>query len=146
MFVKARYHLLFFSLLVIAAVLLFFSSAFLLPAELKNAVFRSPQIDTIGHFISFFILAWVIHSHLKISLITTFSTLTFYGAFTELGQYYLGFRNGEFSDFFADILGILLFIVLKKLYLFYKQVLFSIKTKKINDSHSTKPATTRERS
>ncbi len=151
MFVKARYHLLFFVILFIAAVLLFFSSAFLLPAELKNAVFRSPQIDTIGHFIGFFVLAWVIHSHLKISLITTFSTLTCYGAFTEIGQYYLGFRNGEFSDFFADILGILFFIVLKKLYLFYKRVLFSIKTKNDNLAHSKtsltiSTTTTREKS
>lgn len=149
MFVKARYHLLFFTLLVIAAVLLFFSSFFLLPAELKNAVFRSPQIDTIGHFIGFFVLAWVLHSHLKISLITTFTTLAFYGAFTEIGQYYLGFRNGEFSDFFADILGILFFIVLKKLYLFYKQVLFSIKTKNDNlapssTSSTNQTSTTRE--
>jgi VanZ family protein len=123
--VKARYHLLFVTLLVIAAILLFFPSAFLFTTEIKKIVFRSPQIDKIGHFISFFILAWVMHSHLKISLMTTLGTLTFYGAFTEFGQFYLGFRNAEFSDFFADIFGIIFFILLKSLYLFYNRILFT---------------------
>ena len=106
----------------IAAILLFFSSELLLPAELKKIIFRSPQIDTIGHFISFFILAWLVHSLIKLTLLETLITLSFYGALSELGQYYLGFRNGEFSDFFADIAGISLFILLKLLYLAYKKV------------------------
>ncbi len=122
---KARHHLLFLISLMIAASLLFFSSELLLPTELKNAVFRSPQIDTIGHFIGFFVLAWLIHSLLKVTLALTFFTLTFYGAVSELGQYYLGFRNGEFSDFFADIAGVGFFILLKILYLFYKNILFN---------------------
>ncbi len=122
---KARHHLLFFILLIIAATLLFFSSELLLPTELKNAVFRSPQIDTIGHFIGFFVLAWLTHSLLKTTLVSTFFTLSLYGALSELGQYYLGFRNGEFSDFFADIVGTAFFILLKLLYLFYKKILFS---------------------
>ncbi|MCW8834670.1 MAG: VanZ family protein [Colwellia sp.] len=122
---KARHHLLFFILLLIAACLLFFSSALLLPTELKNAVFRSPQIDTIGHFIGFFVLAWLMHSILKTTLVSTFFSLSFYACLSELGQYYLGFRNGEFSDFFADIAGIALFILLKVLYLFYKKALLA---------------------
>jgi VanZ family protein len=108
-------------LIISAAILLFFSSELLLPAELKKIVFRSPQIDTIGHFIGFFILAWLIHSVLKLTLVKTLITLSFYGALSELGQYYLGFRNGEFSDFFADIAGISTFILLKLLYLAYKK-------------------------
>lgn len=122
---KVRHHLLFFILLTLAAILLFFSSALLLPTELKNAVFRSPQIDTIGHFIGFFVFAWLLHSLLKITLILTFFTLVFYGALSELGQYYLGFRNGEYSDFFADIAGIAFFILLKVFYLYYKKILLS---------------------
>lgn len=122
---KARHHFLFLIILMIAASLLFFSSALLLPAELKNAVFRSPKIDTIGHFIGFFVLTWLMHSLLKTTLVSTFLTLSFYACLSELGQYYLGFRNGEFSDFFADIAGIALFILLKILYLFYKKNLLS---------------------
>tara|TARA_R110001583_G_scaffold305_9_gene2799 strand:+ start:14433 stop:14855 length:423 start_codon:yes stop_codon:yes gene_type:complete len=131
--VKIRHHLTFFILIISAAILLFFSSELLLPAELKKIVFRSPQIDTIGHFIGFFILAWLVHSLIKLTLIETFITLIFYGALSELGQYYLGFRNGEFSDFYADIAGISSFILLKLLYLVYKKNCISPLIKK----HST---------
>lgn len=130
---KIRHHLTFFILIISLAILLFFSSELLLPTELKRLVFRSPQIDTIGHFIGFFILAWLIHSLIKLTLLETLITLSFYGALSELGQYYLGFRNGEFSDFFADIAGISLFILLKLLYFSYKNFFI----KQVNKKHST---------
>lgn len=136
---KKRHHLTFFLLVITGATLLFFSSELLLPDELKKIVFRSPQIDTIGHFISFFILAWLMHSLIKLTLIETFITLSFYGALSELGQFYLGFRNGEFSDFFADIAGICLFILLKWFYLLYKKKL----TRRINNKHLTTPTISR---
>lgn len=128
---KTRHHLTFFILIIGAAILLFFSSELLLPAALKKIVFRSPQIDTIGHFISFFILAWLVHSLIKLTLVETLITLVFYGALSELGQYYLGFRNGEFSDFFADVAGIFLFVLLKLFYRFYNKSL----NKKANNKH-----------
>jgi len=115
--VKTQYHLTFFILIISAAVLLFFASELSLPTAFKKIIFRSPQIDTIGHFIGFFILAWLLHSVIKSTLTETFITLSFYGVLSELGQYYLGFRNGEFSDAYADIAGITLFILLKLLYL-----------------------------
>lgn len=130
---KIRHHLTFFIIIISTAMLLFFSSELLLPTELKKIVFRSPKIDTIGHFIAFFILAWLIHSLIKLTLVKTFITLSFYGALSELGQYYLGFRNGELSDFFADIAGISSFILLKLLYLAYKNIYF----KKLTKKHST---------
>ncbi|MGL1959267.1 MAG: VanZ family protein [Colwellia sp.] len=116
---KSRHHLLFFITVIIGAILLFFSSELLLPVEIRNAVFHSPKIDTIGHFIGFFILAWVVHSVIKLSLFNTILTLILYGALSELGQFYLGFRNGEFSDFFADICGILFFALLKWCFVVY---------------------------
>lgn len=128
--VKIRHHLIFFILIISAVILLFFSSELLFSAEIKRIVFRSPQIDTIGHFIGFFILAWLTHSLIKLTLKETFITLIFYGALSELGQYYLGFRHGEFSDFFADIAGISLFILLKLLYLAYVKISISQLTKK----------------
>ncbi len=100
--------------------LLFFSSELLLPEAIKKLVFRSPQIDTIGHFIGFFVLTWLTSSIVKLPLLSTLLTLSFYAALSELGQYYLGFRNAEFSDFFADIVGITLYIFLKSTYLKYK--------------------------
>lgn len=117
---KAHHHLAFFIVILCSASLLFFSSELLLPDAIKKLVFRSPQIDTIGHFIVFFVLTWVVSSILKISFLRSFFTLSFYAALSELGQYYLGFRNGEFSDFFADIAGISLYLLLKYSYLSYK--------------------------
>lgn len=117
---KARHHLTFFILILCGASLLFFSSELLLPESIKRLVFRSPQIDTIGHFIGFFILTWFISSVLKLSLLNTLYSLCFYSATSELGQYYLGFRNGEFSDFFADVAGICFYLFLKYVYLLYK--------------------------
>ncbi len=137
---KTRHHLTFFILIISAAILLFFSSELLLPAALKKIVFRSPQIDTIGHFIGFFVLAWLVHSLIKLTLVETLITLSFYGALSELGQYYLGFRNGEFSDFFADIAGISLFILLKSLYLIYKKVCIKqLNKKNLTISTLTRP-------
>ena len=117
---KVQHHLTFFIIILVSAILLFFSSELLLPEAIKKLVFRSPKIDTIGHFIGFFVLTWVVSSILKVSLVNTFYTLSFYGALSELGQYYLGFRNGEISDFFADIVGISLYLGLKFSYLKYK--------------------------
>jgi VanZ family protein len=117
--VKKRHHFTFFLLIISAVILLFFSSELSLPPALKILVFHSSQIDTIGHFIVFFILAWVTHSLIKLTLKEVFITLSFYGAMSEIGQYYLGFRNGEVTDFFADVAGVSLFILLKLLYLTY---------------------------
>lgn len=122
---KAQHHLTFFILIVTCAALLFFSSELLLPEAIKRLVFRSPAIDTIGHFIGFFVLTWLVSSIIKLSLLSTLFTLIFYGALSELGQYYLGFRNAEFSDFFADVAGISLYILLKYAYLKYK--IFTLK-------------------
>jgi hypothetical protein len=128
--VKIQHHLTFFIIILCCAILLFFSSELLLPKALTKLIFRSSQIDTIGHFITFFVLTWCISSVIKTPFITTFITLAFYAALTELGQYYLGFRSGEFSDFFADIAGISCFILLKFSYIRYQ--LFMLKKIKNN--------------
>jgi len=123
--VKAQHHLTFFIIIIFSAALLFFSSELLLPEAIKKLVFRSPKIDTIGHFVGFFVLTWLVSSILKLSLLSTLFTLSFYAALSELGQYYLGFRNAEFSDFYADIVGITLYLLLKYAYLKYK--IFTLK-------------------
>lgn len=122
---KAQHHLTFFILILAGAILLFFSSDLLLPEEIKKFVFRSPKIDTIGHFIGFFVLTWLVSSILKLSLLSSLFTLSLYAALSELGQYYLGFRNAEVSDFLADIVGISLYVFLKYAYLKYK--IFTLK-------------------
>lgn len=56
---------------------------------------------------------------------STLLTLSLYAAFTELGQYYLGFRNAELSDVFADIGGVTFYLFLRYTFLQYK--IFTLK-------------------
>lgn len=122
---KAHHHLTFFILILCGVCLLFFSSELLLPESVKKLIFRFPEIDSIGHFIGFFVLTCLVSSILHFSPSNTFYSLCFYSALSELGQYYLGFRNGEFSDFCADVAGISCYLLLKYSYSLYK--LFTLK-------------------
>ena len=115
---KARHHFLFLFTIISLIVLLLYSDV-LLNAEIRKLVFRFPKIDTVGHFISFFSLTWVVHSIIKLPIKVTLITLVFYAGLTELGQAYLGFRTGEFTDFLADIVGIATFVVLKYIYRYF---------------------------
>ncbi len=112
---KSRYHLSILTVLVMIFFTLYFSSD-----EFRRLVFRSTQIDSIGHIIGFFGLTWVLHSILKLPLFNTMLTVTFYGALTEIGQFYLGFRSGEFNDFFSDLVGTALFGIIRWSILMYR--------------------------
>jgi VanZ family protein len=91
-------------------------SVLLLNNELRTDITKVTGLDGLGHILGFICLSWVVHSLIKIPLMTTALTLSFYAALTEIGQYYLGFRNGEFRDFVADVMGIIIFIFLYWLY------------------------------
>ncbi len=112
---KSRYHL----LTLIVIVILFFCLYFI-SEDFRRVVFRSTEIDSIGHIISFFCLTWVLHSILKLPLFNTMLTVGFYGMLTELGQLYLGFRSAQMSDFISDIIGISLFGVIRWSILMYR--------------------------
>jgi uncharacterized membrane protein (DUF485 family) len=115
---KARQHYYFFVLVILTLLLLFFAHEFL-PYNLRRNIFQFPAIDTIGHLTSFFILTWVCHSIIKLPLLFCIFLLTFYAGLTEIGQSFLSFRSGQFDDFFADVIGILLFVSTKFLYRLY---------------------------
>ena len=115
---KARQHYYFFISVIIVSILLLFAHEFL-PESLRKRIFQFPEIDIIGHLTSFFILTWVSHSIIKLSLPICVPLLIFYGALTEIGQSFLGYRSGEFGDFIADVIGISLFVLAKWLYLNY---------------------------
>jgi VanZ family protein len=106
-------------LLIILASLLILVPFFLIPSDLKTSVLNKIQLDTIGHIIGFFGLTWILVGLLKLPLTSTVICLFFYSALTELSQYYLGFRRGEFSDFVADVVGISLFAVIQWLIIIY---------------------------
>jgi len=114
--VKARQHSYFFITVVIVTTLLLFAHEFL-PDNLRKRIFHFPEIDTIGHLTSFFILTWVCHSIIKLSLSFCIPLLIFYGALTEIGQSFLNYRSGQLGDFIADILGISLFVIAKWFYI-----------------------------
>lgn len=107
--------------LIILIFLLVLALIFLIPNDLKTTVINKIQIDTIGHVIGFFGLTWILVGLMKLPLINTVICLFFYSALTELSQYYLGFRSGEFFDFVADVVGISFFAVLQWLFLLYQQ-------------------------
>ncbi len=111
--VKIRHHFLVALIAFLSLVALFFS------AEVKAAFLAHTQLDSIGHFVGFFCLSLLLNAIFKFPLLTTIACLTFYAALSEIGQYYLGFRNGEFRDVVADVSGILFFALLKWLYTLY---------------------------
>ena len=113
---RARQHYYFFITVSIISILLLFAHEFL-PDPLRKRLFQFPALDTIGHLTSFFILTWVSHSILKLPLSICMPLLIFYGALTEIGQSFLGYRSGQLGDFIADIIGISLFVLTKWLYL-----------------------------
>ena len=115
---KARQHYYFFTTVIVVSTLLLFAHEFL-PDVLRKRIFQFPEIDTIGHLTSFFILTWVSHSVIKLSLPFCITLLIFYGALTEIGQSFLGYRSGELGDFIADVTGISLFVLAKWLYITY---------------------------
>ena len=112
---KARQHYYFFITVIIISISLLFAHEFL-PDLVRKRIFQLPAIDTMGHLASFFILTWLSHSIIKLSLSLTIPLLIFYGALTEIGQSFLGFRSGEFGDFLADIIGIFIFVLAKWLH------------------------------
>lgn len=94
----------------------------LIPIEFTKLFYKTPPIDTIGHFISFFLLTWLINSLLKVPMILTAITLVFYAVLTEIGQYYLVFRSAEFTDVLADTVGVFSFILIKLTYLQFMKI------------------------
>lgn len=72
-------------------------------------------LDKTGHFVGFLLLSWIIHYGIKIELFITTSTLILYAGLTEIGQSYLDFRSGQFSDFIADVLGCLFYFMVIKI-------------------------------
>ena len=110
---KYLHHLLFFLVVLVFIVMMTLSE------DVRALVFQYTRIDSIGHFIGFFCLTWLLNSFLKFPLINLALCLILYSALTEIGQYYLGFRNGEFRDVVADIAGIGLFVLIKWIVVVY---------------------------
>lgn len=90
------------------------------------------RLDSLGHFLGFFVLAMATNAWLKIPPLKTTALLILYALLTELGQHYLGYRNGELRDFFADSFGLLFFLLIKLTY----ECLQGLKTKNTDNKVS----------
>ncbi len=68
-----------------------------------------PHVDKIGHFGSFFVLAWLTHQAFKPKLSHLTVGLTLYAGLIEIVQSYLPYRSASWGDVLADLLGIAFF-------------------------------------
>ncbi|WP_448568226.1 VanZ family protein [Thalassotalea ganghwensis] len=103
-------HFLLISFLLLFIVVI---AGYFLSSDIQAIYIRATKLDSIGHIIGFFLLSWLLCSVGRFPLINIIITLSIYAGLTELAQLYLGFRNGELSDFFADLVGIGFFAVIK---------------------------------
>jgi VanZ family protein len=110
--------------LFISLILVLCLEVLFLAYDVKKQMFLFPPVDSVGHCVGFFFLTWILSSLIKHSLFNLTLCLILYSALTEVGQYYLGFRNGEFRDFIADTLGIGLFVIIQYIFM-NKAMLFN---------------------
>lgn len=96
--------------------------------QTPNNIFTQIKIDTWGHFLSFFLLTWLLNSAFKLPLTNTSICLIVYAALSELGQAYLGYRNGEFLDFIADVAGVILFVSIRWCWIVYGKSRYKTET------------------
>ncbi len=68
-------------------------------------------MDKVGHFGSFFGLAFLTHFAFKLKWLTLVTVLAAYAAFIELVQSRLPYRSASFADFVADMLGVGAFLL-----------------------------------
>ncbi|MEW6999416.1 VanZ family protein [Colwelliaceae bacterium BS250] len=69
-------------------------------------------LDKTGHFFGFLFLSWLVDKLLNLNIMVTTIGLIFYSGLTEIGQHMLGFRSGQWSDFIADSLGCLCYLLI----------------------------------
>ncbi|WP_405054429.1 VanZ family protein [Thalassotalea fonticola] len=79
---------------------------------ITKLLYQYHLLDKSGHFFGFLLLTWLVNRLIKIDLTPTILTLCVYAALTELGQSYLEFRSGQFTDFIADVLGCLCYVLI----------------------------------
>lgn len=79
---------------------------------ITKLLYQYHLLDKTGHFLGFLLLTWLVNTLIKIDLTPTIITLCVYAGLTEIGQSYLGFRSGQFTDFIADVLGCLSYVLI----------------------------------
>ncbi|OUS23288.1 hypothetical protein A9Q98_15550 [Thalassotalea sp. 42_200_T64] len=94
-----------FKLLLYATLSIVFISVLINYSAIASLLHQYHLLDKTGHFLGFLFLTWLVDKLIKIDLKVTVITLCIYSGLTELGQWYLTFRSGQWTDFLADVLG-----------------------------------------
>lgn len=68
-----------------------------------------PNMDKVGHLLSFFCLSYLTHLAFKPRWYFLAMTLACYAIFIELVQSYLPYRSASIADLIADMIGVLFF-------------------------------------
>ncbi|MDN3653148.1 VanZ family protein [Thalassotalea ponticola] len=79
--------------------------------ELSLWLTKKLLLDKVGHFISFFLLTWLLDKIISLPRAVLVLSVICYAGFTELCQWYLGFRSPQFYDFIANALGCLSYYI-----------------------------------
>ncbi|WP_160173536.1 VanZ family protein [Thalassotalea sp. ND16A] len=101
-----------FKLLHYAIFLVVIISVFINYSAIASLLHQYQLLDKTGHFLGFLFLTWFLDKLIKIDLKVTVFTLCIYSGLTELGQWYLAFRSGQWSDFLADVLGCITYVLI----------------------------------
>ena len=80
-----------------------------------------PNMDKVGHLVSFFSLAYLTHLAFKPKWYTLAIILSCYAIFIELVQSKLPYRSASIADFIADMIGVLFFYFCHWIYQRYYQ-------------------------
>ena len=81
---------------------------FILYFSFSPFVLDVPTSDKLNHFIAFFIFSILVKEAYKTSYWGSFFYALFLSVIIELVQYFLPYRDAEYADFLADLLGITL--------------------------------------
>lgn len=79
-----------------------------------GSLFPAPW-DKVVHVSYFFLLAVIMHRYVRLSLVFTIAIVLLIGAADEVHQYYVPGRTAAWDDWFADVLGAGLAILLLNL-------------------------------
>ncbi|SNZ10274.1 VanZ like family protein [Persephonella hydrogeniphila] len=94
---------------------------FILYFSFSPQVIETPTSDKINHFVAFFVFSILVKEAYRTTYWGSFFYSLFFSVFIEVVQYFLPYRQAEYGDFSADLLGItsglFMYFVIKLTYL-----------------------------
>lgn len=104
-------------ILTVLIILIFVSQYF----DILAFLHKHHLFDKSGHFLGFLALTAITHKLLRLELMTIVVCMIIYSGLTEIGQWLLGYRSGQWLDFVANFIGCLSYALLFKLFHWLKR-------------------------